>query len=539
MLLHAKQFNDPRSKWLSQYWRMAVSLTTLLYRDYTAPTVVQPANPLNWWADKVGLSVSRSSWNNDAAIITFYNAPSKKSNHEHRDNNSFTVYKHTPLLIDAGYYDSYSSNHYMNYYQRTIAHNTICVYDGSETYTTSGTEVSNDGGQVASVNIVKYDDVFKPSNQRGKWMQYATGDGYTYNVADAQLSYDPEKLDFFRRRLLYIKPEKIIVLDHVHLKNTATKQRDITWIAHFVNRPNISGNVTRTDVANHIITYNGKDYTAANSDSNIALCTLIPINSNTTLIGGTGYEYWVDGKNYPPDAMSNASYYPGGSWRIEVRPNTIPADGNVVYLHTIDIGETTNPSKAGGIAFQNETSIGTDWDNTLYFFAADGGIEKDGHIFEGVTGGRTVSIHAADLLPGLYGIKIGGTVVTTKNTDDNGVLQASANLPAGKHTVEICKDCPTDPPQPSGPSIDIPGIFTPNGDGYNDTWEIPGIEHYPNATISIYNRAKKLMVELKGSQLPWDGREHNGNLLESGYYLYQVRLTKDSDVISGFVTILR
>jgi gliding motility-associated-like protein len=86
---------------------------------------------------------------------------------------------------------------------------------------------------------------------------------------------------------------------------------------------------------------------------------------------------------------------------------------------------------------------------------------------------------------------------------------------------------------------DIPDIFTPNGDGFNDTWEIPGIDQYPEATIRIYNRAKKLAVELKGAQMPWDGRDLNGNLLESGYYLYLIELRKGGKIISGYVTILR
>jgi gliding motility-associated-like protein len=86
---------------------------------------------------------------------------------------------------------------------------------------------------------------------------------------------------------------------------------------------------------------------------------------------------------------------------------------------------------------------------------------------------------------------------------------------------------------------EIPTIFTPNGDGFNDTWEIPKIDIYPEAMIRIYNRTKKLMVELKGAQMPWDGRDRNGNLLDSGYYLYQIELHKGGKSISGYVTILR
>ena len=91
----------------------------------------------------------------------------------------------------------------------------------------------------------------------------------------------------------------------------------------------------------------------------------------------------------------------------------------------------------------------------------------------------------------------------------------------------------------SGLLGEIPEIFTPNSDGFGDTWEIPGIDQYPEATICIYNRTKKLMIELKGAQMPWDGRDRNGNLLESGYYFYQIELRKGGKIISGYVAILR
>ena len=86
---------------------------------------------------------------------------------------------------------------------------------------------------------------------------------------------------------------------------------------------------------------------------------------------------------------------------------------------------------------------------------------------------------------------------------------------------------------------DIPEIFTPNGDGFNDTWDIPEMDQYPEATIRIFNRTKRLVIELKGAQMPWDGRDRNGNLLESDYYLYQIELRRGGKVISGYVTILR
>ena len=440
--LHARIYNDPRSLWMAQHYSADEFLTwtipkfyKLLYKDFTMPEVPQPDLPLDWWTDKVGLSVSRDSWDSTATMVTFFNSPSKRAAHEHRDNNSFTIFKNKPLLLDAGYYDSYGTSHYRNYYQRTIAHNSICVYDSTDEYFCFGDPASNDGGQIESVHLRNYDEIFLAENQRGSWIKYASMNSYTYNIADAQLSYDNSKLDFFRRRLLYLKPNKVIVLDHIHLKDVQFQQRDIRWIAHFANRPEIDGDIINTEVPDHIETYDGDAYTSVNGNGSIAIKTLLPINSNVTLIGGTGYEYWVDGTNYPPNPAPDPDFLTAGNWRIEVRPMELT--DTIVYLHTIDIGSSSNIAAAGGIALQNRFSVGADWNDTLYYFSNDADTGKMYHVFYHVSGNRTIGIFAADLAQGLYNIKVDGITVENASADVNGVLQLALTLTDENHMIEI------------------------------------------------------------------------------------------------------
>gem|GEM_PF-485626 len=440
--LHARIFNDPKSLWFAQYWSQADftpntinKFTKLLYKDFTAATVAKPSPALDWWSDKTGLSVSFSSWNPDACMLTYFCSPSKRAAHEHRDNNSFAIFKNTPLLLDAGHYDTYGGTHYRNYYQRTIAHNSILVYDATEQYSCFGSAASNDGGQKESAALMNYGEIFLPQNQRGKWIQYAAGAGYEYNVSDAQLSYDANKLDFFRRRLLFLKPNKVIVVDNVHLKNTATAQRDIKWIAHTANKPMVNGSITQSQVTDHIITYSGKEYTAKNGNGSIALKTLLPLNTKATLVGGTGYEYWVDGNNYPPLSPPDTSYYTPGKWRIEVEPLSLT--DSVVFLHTISVGDSTDVALPGGLVLQTGYSVGADWNDTLYFFPAKGDTAVLYHAFTNVAGSRNVGIFAADLKPGFYFLKVDGIVQTTVATDSNGIIQGSLGIPPGNHTIEI------------------------------------------------------------------------------------------------------
>ena len=66
----------------------------------------------------------------------------------------------------------------------------------------------------------------------------------------------------------------------------------------------------------------------------------------------------------------------------------------------------------------------------------------------------------------------------------------------------------------------IPNVFTPNGDGKNDYFEIPGLDD-PCAGISrlmIFNRWGMKVYESSGSQLKWDGTYNGGNLTPGVYF---------------------
>ncbi|MDW8229550.1 MAG: T9SS type A sorting domain-containing protein, partial [Saprospiraceae bacterium] len=96
-------------------------------------------------------------------------------------------------------------------------------------------------------------------------------------------------------------------------------------------------------------------------------------------------------------------------------------------------------AQPSGLALQSAHSLGADWENTLYFFSADGAVNKDYHILTDIQGGRTVHIMAADLQPITYEIRLNNNVVATVATDTNGILQHDLTLPSGNHTIEILK----------------------------------------------------------------------------------------------------
>ena len=87
--------------------------------------------------------------------------------------------------------------------------------------------------------------------------------------------------------------------------------------------------------------------------------------------------------------------------------------------------------------------------------------------------------------------------------------------------------------------LGIPKYFTPNNDGYNDTWNIQGVNGtlYPNTIIQIYDRYGKLLKQMKGAGSGWDGTL-NGKPLPSEDYWYVITF-ENNRIIKGHFALKR
>ena len=83
--------------------------------------------------------------------------------------------------------------------------------------------------------------------------------------------------------------------------------------------------------------------------------------------------------------------------------------------------------------------------------------------------------------------------------------------------------------------------FSPNADGYNDTWQITYLNQYLNAKVEIFNRwGSKLWESSAPSIENWDGT-YKGSDLPSGTYYYIISFngSENREPLSGPVTIVR
>jgi len=87
-------------------------------------------------------------------------------------------------------------------------------------------------------------------------------------------------------------------------------------------------------------------------------------------------------------------------------------------------------------------------------------------------------------------------------------------------------------------TINIPNTFTPNGDGVNDVWDIPYLDTYAHCLVNVYSRSGQLVFHSVGYPHPWDGT-FKGAVVPEGTYYYTIDLGNNSNVLSGYLSVIR
>jgi gliding motility-associated-like protein len=89
----------------------------------------------------------------------------------------------------------------------------------------------------------------------------------------------------------------------------------------------------------------------------------------------------------------------------------------------------------------------------------------------------------------------------------------------------------------------IPEVFTPNGDGKNETFFIDGLDNYPNAKLQVFNRWGSPVYTASPYDNKWDGTPNVSGKTGSGKlpaatYFYILELgDTDNTVFKGFIQI--
>ena len=352
---------------------------------------MQAPSLLTHYAPGSGTIFMRSGWPDGAAdadlgatYLTFQSGD-HFSYHQHYDQNSFTMFKHGDgsegsargLALDSGVYSGDGlADHDVNYYVRSIAHNTFVVYNPAEDFSSARPDAySNDGGQRAlypasrSPQTVEYFDEHATHYDTGEILRFEDRPSYTYALGDATNAYNNPsynqamdtglsgnvaKVNRYQREFVYLRPESaglrdyLVLFDRVGVADPSFSGENTKLLFHTLNEPQVNGMPTTVSPGETVFT--GADTaTAISGDGKLFIRALLPLHRRIRVVGGRGVKsFWVFGDNYDwhwdpseeqPRPTNDFEELPYGEWRLELEPATRSLENNfLTVLHPTSIG---------------------------------------------------------------------------------------------------------------------------------------------------------------------------------------------------------
>lgn len=120
-----------------------------------------------------------------------------------------------------------------------------------------------------------------------------------------------------------------------------------------------------------------------------------------------------------------------------------------------------------------------------------------------------------------------GNYLYQLDDEDPQLSSTFENVSLGYHTITIIDLNGCSEVSKEIVVIDAPKFFTPNNDGYFDTWHITGVETLTGTLVYIYDRYGKLLTTLDSNDKGWDGL-YNGNVMPATDYWFVADVKKGS-----------
>ncbi len=400
--------------------------------------------PLTMFYDSpVGGMVARSNWgngiNSNTLIANVKIGEYFFSNHTHSDAGKFDIFYKGYLANDSGLYEgtdgAYFSNHDMNWHKRSIAHNTVVVYDPEEYWGVPGeSSWKNDGGQnmdgwrtePQTLELLLTND-YKKSDTLKEWSgPNQLVPDFSYIKGDITEAYSENKMEEFLRSFVFLNydnnpdsPGAVIVYDKV---KTTKPEFEKFWLLHMPAEPTVNGDTTTVELTT--AGFNGKLFNK----------TLIPEQSNAVIEKIEGYD--VFGTKYP-----NKAYATDGTtieetpWHIQVSPRT---ENDVDYflnvLQVSDAGIENAPYEAERV--DTKTTHGVKINDRIVLFGKASDVSSEPVDIK-ISEDKIYKVLVCDLEPGVWTLYKDGTATGQQTvTDEASVF----NFEGGMGTYKLVKE---------------------------------------------------------------------------------------------------
>ncbi|MFY0254175.1 gliding motility-associated C-terminal domain-containing protein [Chitinophaga sp. 30R24] len=128
------------------------------------------------------------------------------------------------------------------------------------------------------------------------------------------------------------------------------------------------------------------------------------------------------------------------------------------------------------------------------------------------------------------------TLTFTVKLISGGEVINTATIAGNEIDVDLSDNTATVTQPVTGNDIFIPNVITPNGDGKNDYFVVPGIDRYPGTELLIYNRWGNEVYQSKNYDNRW-----NGHGLSEGtyYYIMKLHTAQGERKYKGWIELMR
>jgi gliding motility-associated-like protein len=164
-----------------------------------------------------------------------------------------------------------------------------------------------------------------------------------------------------------------------------------------------------------------------------------------------------------------------------------------------------------------------------------------------VKSSRTTTSTKAPLFSSLYGPGYDNPYFEIK---DNVLFWSSADPAPGKETFlilaqvldrkgnQVAKFFEIKRSRTAFSSLVVANTFTPNEDGTNDKWTVPGLRFYEGARISVFDKDGDRLFYTEIPDQGWDGT-FNGKQLPIGSYFWVIEAIEVGEIRRGILNLIR